>query len=898
MLKEKSDESRAGKIAGWSLILWGIHKADYPFFRTVSWFAPWGYIIASILFLIAAFGKLLAYYEKNRLGMIKLMEERRKIEEQAIESERKLRTLFSNLQGMAYRCKDDQDWTMSFLSEGCSRLTGYSPAQLIENKSLSYNDLIHPEDREAVKFEVEDALDQKLPFKISYRIRTASGEEKWVYEQGVEVSQEEDGSRILEGYITDITNMEDAQKGLNEQLHLLMLSSEVGKILSKGSSISETLTQCCKSLVQHLDAAFTRIWLLDEKKQDLELMASAGLYTHIDGKHSRIPLGENKIAFIAREKKPLFTNTVIGDPLIHDQEWAKREKMASFSGHPLMVSGKVVGVVALFARHRLTNIVLKALASVADGIAMAIVRKRADEALQAERDFISVLINITPAFVVTLDSKGQVLMMNQTMLDTTGYSEEEVLGKNYIVTFIPEDEHEELKNIFYILITLKKPTLNEHQIICKNGSKHDVLFHGQPILKPDGELDFFFGVALDITERKKAAQEKKELEKQLQQAQKMEALGTLAGGIAHDFNNILTAINGYTELAYYNIENPVNLKRDLDEIKKGAERAKNLVKQILTFSRKTERETRPLQISLVIKEALKLLRSSIPTTIDIQQDIDSKALVLADPTEIHQIVMNLCTNAYHAMRETGGTLNIFLKEIEISKPREILDSGIEAGKYLRFEVIDTGSGIDEELKEKIFEPYYTTKSPGEGTGLGLAVVHGIVTSIGGSIEVDTVKGEGTTFRVYFPVFEGERENTSSTGLEVPLKGGNERIILVDDDINVIDITRRTLKKYGYKIQVFHNGMEAYKEFEGDPDKYDLIITDMTMPYMTGAELSKKILEIRPNFPIILWTGHSELINSKKALALGIREYYYKPLTATEILLVVRKVLDNATAAES
>lgn len=404
-----------------------------------------------------------------------------------------------------------------------------------------------------------------------------------------------------------------------------------------------------------------------------------------------------------------------------------------------------------------------------------------------------------------------------------------------------------------------------------------------------GQEEYNCAFVRDITERKRAEMEKSEMEARLLQAQKMEAIGTLAGGIAHDFNNILSVIFGYTELAKNEQGDPEKRRQELDQVLVGARRARELVQQILAFSRKTEQQKRPLQISLIIKEALKMLRASIPTTVEIRQDISSEGTVLADPSQIHQVIMNLCTNAYQAMGETGGILAVSLREITIDEKDEGYGE-LVPGRYLKFEVSDTGCGISSAIREKIFEPYFTTKKTGEGTGLGLAVVHGIVKSHHGHITVYSEPGKGTTFHVYLPLVEDKALDLSVEEAIAELAGNGERILFVDDEEQLRDIAKRLFSTNGYQVIACEHGVEALEIFQSSPDQFDLVITDMTMPHMTGAELAQKILVIRPDMPIILCTGQSEFVNKGKALAIGICEYLAKPVLQHYFLSVVRKAL--------
>jgi PAS domain S-box-containing protein len=412
------------------------------------------------------------------------------------------------------------------------------------------------------------------------------------------------------------------------------------------------------------------------------------------------------------------------------------------------------------------------------------------------------------------------------------------------------------------------------------------------------EEKFIVGTGIELTEKLKAEEEKEKLELMLTQSRKMEALGVLAGGIAHDFNNILSAVLGYAELAQAKlpVESPVNAMQG--KIINAAVRAKNLVNQILLFSRKTKIEIKPVLLELIIEETVTLLRSTIPTTIEIKQNI-SKGLgvVLADATQIHQVIMNLCTNAYHAMQKSGGTLTVSLNERKIHETDFIYSQlSLEPGIYQVLEISDTGVGMDKMTLSKIFDPYFTTKERGDGTGLGLSVVHGIIKNYGGGIKVFSELGHGTCFQVYLPKAVDQTRETSY--LEQPVfQRGNENILLVDDDYMILELAIHSLSDLGYKISSFSTGTEALEAFSANPTNFDLVITDMTMPKMTGIDLSKEIMKIRPQMPIILCTGHSDLINEEKAKDLGIKAFLVKPLLREEVSRTIREILDTNNSQE-
>ena len=348
-------------------------------------------------------------------------------------------------------------------------------------------------------------------------------------------------------------------------------------------------------------------------------------------------------------------------------------------------------------------------------------------------------------------------------------------------------------------------------------------------------------------------------ERQLQQVMKLQAIGTLAGGIAHDFNNILFPIVGYTELTMDDIPEDSQARQNLEEILKATNRAKELVQQILTFSRQNCQERKPLKVQSLIKEAVKLLRATIPSSIDIECNIDEFCgLIKGDPTQIHQIIMNLCTNAYHAMQETGGKLEVSLKEIDISYEQSVERVGMKVGKHVELVVKDSGHGMDPQVIERIFEPYYTTKKQGKGTGLGLSVIHGIVKNHGGDITVSSQPGRGSSFKVYLPIIDEVEEEIRTDNPLIEING-KERILLIDDEQQIIDIERQILERLGYTVTAKTDSQEALEEFAAQPDHFDLVITDMTMPKMTGDQLAQQMMNIKPQIPVILCTGFNEAI---------------------------------------
>jgi PAS domain S-box-containing protein len=486
--------------------------------------------------------------------------------------------------------------------------------------------------------------------------------------------------------------------------------------------------------------------------------------------------------------------------------------------------------------------------------------------------------------ITVADKEGTIQYVNPSYERISGYARGEVVGRDHIILkggggdeASPGDMTDTLVRgeVWTGRMTNKR----------KDGTPYNVEVSISPIRDKTGTIRNYVTIERDVTHEA-------DLEMQLRQVQKMEAIGTLAGGIAHDFNNILAAIMGYAEMALYDVPEGTQGRRNLEQVLKAGYRGKDLVKQIITFSRRSEQKRRPMLVSPVIKEILKLLRASLPTTIEIRPIIEAQTgMVLAEPTQIHQVLMNLCSNAAYAMREKGGVLEIRLAEVHISSEDATLQPGLNPGPYMKLVVSDTGHGMDGATMERIFDPFFTTKKPGEGTGMGLAVVHGIVKSYEGAIVVESDPGKGTKFEVFLPRIEGDFLPEADTDLPIPT--GSERILFVDDEEDLVDMVQQMLKRLGYSVVAKTNSIEALEVFKTQPNQFSLVITDQTMPQMTGAGLAKELMSIRPDIPIILCTGFSEVINAEKARSLGIREFLMKPFAPREIAETIRHVLDGS-----
>jgi PAS domain S-box-containing protein len=515
-------------------------------------------------------------------------------------------------------------------------------------------------------------------------------------------------------------------------------------------------------------------------------------------------------------------------------------------------------------------------------------RKKAENALRESEEKYRQLIETCPIGIGICDLEGRFLDANRTYLEMTGYGLDELRGRRYEEITAPEWQETE-RNILHALSPSITVTY-EKECLKRDGTRFPVSVTAWYAMDAQGQKNRLGAFVMDISEQVRAEEARKELEGQLRQAQKMEAIGTLAGGIAHDFNNILFTIVGFTDLSLHDSSDG-ETRWNLTQVLNACDRAKNLVNQILAFSRQEAPERRPVDIVPVAKDALKFLRSTIPSTVELKQRITGDGLtVLSDPTTIHQVLINLGTNAAHAMRTTGGIMEVCLESVEIPRERgRSVPADLKPGPYIRMTVRDTGVGIDPAIMNRIFDPFFTTKPQGEGTGLGLSVVYGIVKSHGGGVTVESEVGRGSTFHVYLPrTPKQEREDDRN---KAPASGGSEHILFVDDEVVLVDMGERMLSALGYRVTAVANGPDALATFRENPDDFDLVITDMTMPGMTGAQLSREILKIKPEFPIILCTGFSELVSEGEAKAMGIRRFLMKPVFLDTLAGEIRIAID-------
>ena len=570
---------------------------------------------------------------------------------------------------------------------------------------------------------------------------------------------------------------------------------------------------------------------------------------------------------------------------------------------PLRFQGQVRGALGLcvaeadFFRKRELSLLKEMAGDISyalDRINDNMLQDRLNEQLKHQSLFLRTLIDAMPYPVFYKDAHSRYLGCNKAMERFLGIRREDFIGRTVSEVW-PPDLAEQFQQSDKDLLGNSNPgsQVLPGVVETSGGVRYDVLFHKAVYRNPDGSIGGIISVVEDLTERNRAEQERVRVEAQLRQAQKMEALGNLAGGIAHDFNNILGIISGNAEIALLGAKKSSVESRSMQLVLSATRRAADLVQQILAFSHRHEPEKKPVEVHHVVREALKMIRASLPSTIQIKQNLASKAVVLADGTQLHQVILNLCSNAAQAMQDHGGTLDVCLNDTVLEAQASPIVGQPAAGHYVQLTVRDKGGGIDPHIVDRIFDPFFTTKQQGTGTGLGLAVAHGIVKSHGGTIGVDNRPGEGATFRVLLPVMNSFSHLQAE--IKAPLPHGRERILIVDDEPEVAAVAQKMLENLGYEPYSQTSSIEALNIFKiYQPEKpFDLVLTDLTMPHLTGLHLARNLLDLQPGLPIVLCTGLKEKINEEEARRFGIKRLLMKPFSIQTLAMTIRQVLDEA-----
>lgn len=746
----------------------------------------------------------------------------------------------------------------------------------------SFLEVVHPEDREYVHRAFMTSVEEDRPYDIEHRIvKSSSGETRYVQEKCEHIKN--GSGKIVRscGTVLDITERKKAEKDLAERIMLAELAADVGNALTMPGKLPEVLQRCTEAFVRHLGAAFARIWVFNEKENCLDLQASAGMYTHVNGRHARIKPGEFKIGTIGLERRACLTNNLLGDPHIEDQEWVRKEGLQSFAGHPLIVGERLVGVMGMFSREPFTGITLKVLSSVADEIAIGIEHKLSEEELLK----LSSAVDQSPATILITDVKGDIEFVNPRFTQVTGYSPEEVRGRSTRILKSGNTPPEVYQGL-WSTITAGKVWHGELQNKKKNGEFYFEAVTISPIKNREGVITHFVAIKEDITERRR-------LEEQLRHSQKMEAIGLLAGGIAHDFNNMLTVIIGYGGVLQMAMAPDHPLLPNVDRILLVAERAAGLTSSLLAFSRKQATRTEPVNLNSIIRKVEKFLARIIGEDIKIQTALGSETLITnADSGQMEQVLMNLATNARDAMPR-GGIFSIATDFVAIDEAFINAHGYGEPGPYALVSVTDTGEGMDAATASRVFEPFFTTKEVGKGTGLGLSIVYGIIKQHNGYITLYSEPGRGTTFRIYLPLTDAAAL-VQGQAPSAPPRRGSETILLAEDDAEVRDITKNILTEFGYTVIEAVDGEDALNKYLENRSRIQLLLLDMIMPKKNGKMVYHEIRAAGSEVRVIFLSGYPpDMIFKNVMLDRGV-ELLMKPVSPQNLLRKIREVMERST----
>jgi PAS domain S-box-containing protein len=787
---------------------------------------------------------------KQIFGVASDITEQKKVENSLLESEEKYRHLIENIPSVAWVTSEHGE--TEFISPTVEKIYGFSQEEIYEKGGALWFGRIHPDDIDKVRESFEGVFTGGLECDVEYRIQRKDGEWIWIHDKAV-VAFEKDKVRYANGVFTDITERKRAEEARRQ--------SE--------KNYREIFNATSEAIVLH-DSETGEF--LDFNQTMLEMFG----YTHQEALQLEVKdISSGEPSFSKEEALRKIRKAVDEGPQVFD--WRCKRKNNDYFWASVSLKNTQIG-----GQGR----VLAVIRDISE-------RKESEKALQENEFRLNAIFNHQYQLTALLDPDGVVLMINQTACNMVGKGSADFVGKYF--WDLPHWSHSEsLRGRVRAgvqQVQQGKDISFETIHPDSKGELHYIDFSMTPIKDEAGNVIFLVPEGHDITESKNAENKRNTLERQLQQAQKMEAIGTLAGGIAHDFNNILSVIMGNAEITLYDLPEDNPLRYSISQVVQAGHRAKDLVQQILTFSRQDSPVMRPVRVSLIVKEVMKLMRSSLPSTIEIRQNIVAeKDAVMADPTQIHQILMNLCTNAQHAMREKGGILEVRLADMYLDSESAADYPELEPGQFLKLTVKDTGHGMTPDLMGRVFDPYFTSKAKDVGTGLGLSVVDGILKRCKGSISVQSEPNQGTQFDVFFPCVDMGVE-FSIQEIE-PIPRGSERILFVDDEMAICDIEKRMLQNLGYKVDIKSSAIEALEAFRLNPERYDLVITDYTMPNMTGDQLTRVLLSIRPDIPVILCTGFSEMITEETAKEAGIKGFVMKPIVLREIGNLIRKVLEK------
>lgn len=774
----------------------------------------------------------------------------------------------------------DVQGAITFVNNAAARLTGWPVPELIGKPVSTILHQLRLQRTAAAQDELFTGaafIDGTVSIGDSDEFKARDGEPFPVEYTSTPVHE---GTNLIGSVVVfrDVTDRIETDALRTRQARQAALRADVAFGLTNGDSLRDFLHCAMQCVVKHLDGAYARVWTLSADHDMLELQASSGIYTHLDGQHSRIPVGTLKVGKIAKERMPAVSENLGADPDIIDKEWVTREKMVAFIGFPLFVEGRLVGVMAMFSRNKLPADAVELMGCIADTVAQGIVRKQTEEKVVEQ----AALLDRSRDAIVMIDLNNRCTYWNSSAERLHGWEKPSPYSQVVNQLSFEEPAYFERAKA----CTIQHGEWQDPDCRIRRGSEVMTVDSRWTLLTDDaGKARGFLVVTTDVSERKK-------IEAQFLRTQRMESIGTLAGGIAHDLNNVLSPIMMSVDVLKEKISDSQG-RRMLSILEASARRGADMVKQVLTFARGVEGERVQLQTRHLLRDVAKMVGETFPKTIQFQSQIpDSLWVVNGDATQLHQVLVNLAVNARDAM-PAGGTLAISAENYVLESDIQHQGAMILPGFFVLIRVSDTGSGIAPDVLDKIFEPFFTTKEQGKGTGLGLSTVLGIVKSHGGFVQVQTEVGRGTIFQVFLPAQEGAQvQPVEPAAAEVPL-GNGETILAVDDEASVLTMTKETLETYGYKVITARDGAEAVATYTAHRDEIRGVLTDMLMPHMDGPATIRVLKRIDPNVRVIATSGLLDGEKVRNATGMEQIAFLMKPYTAEKLLTSVHKLVAEA-----
>jgi|GEM_PF-4922133 len=828
----------------------------------------------------------------------------------AVNSKQKdYQSMLNKLPGVSYRSTGDEQALLLEVSDNVESLLGVPAANFRGKHRVSLLEYMHPEDRESMLPAYLDCIADNRPFTFEYRLINPEGEEIWVIDRGHRVNSSE-GKHVVEGILLNASRLVSAEQELSQQEeHMRMQQKALLRLCEFSGSLEQAMQLVTRIMAETLDISRASVWLYTQDRTQIDCL---DLYSRESDSH------QHDLSLTLTDYPGYFGFMEFGDVIAadHAQEDERTAELRdsylapldiqSMMDTPLKIDGEVRGIVCAENQHEVKKWSIdeqnfaRSVANVVSLMLEISVNRQIEEDLRKERDRAQSYLDTVNVMIVSLNNEGRVLLVNDRACDLMGYTIDEIIGKHWVSSFVPEEERTELLKVVSDAYkdTGSLRSSYENHVLTKSGEKLLIRWSNAYQTNDEGKIIGLLAAGEDITEFRRQREEKDRLQDEMQRVQKMRSIVQLTGGIAHDFNNMLTSIMGYADLAQISMKRNAEIESDryLGAIRATSKKAGNLVSQLLDYSRENVLVKTPINLNDVVRESHRMLEAMMSSSVQMIDELEEDLPdISANQAQIQQVLVHLCQNAKEALHDKNATL--WIK----TSVKQIIGASCTScfqktnGRFVCLEVIDNGVGISSAVSAHMFDPFTTTKEVGEGTGLGLSAVHGIVHMHEGHILVQSEPGQLTRFSVLLPINTATEtahepiETTEIIDKKKARREGPVRALLVDDDESVTRLLSSFLQRNGIESEVMNNSLEALSNFEKDSTAFDIVITDHTMPNMTGLELVEKIRSRRKDIPVVLCSGYNEMVNEDEARALGVSRFLNKPVRLETLASVISEL---------